>query len=196
MLYGMAQTQKKNQEEINKTIAEQLNIIGHIQEILNIQRQYINGHSSLERQPVNLRAIINDCLAMLFASLDKAGILVSLNIAVEKPVIKGDRTKLMQVMLNILKNSIEAIDKHVEEKNVSISVCEHAQNLVIQVRDSGIGFEKELEDRLFTRGFSTKSSSGLGLYNCQTILESHDATINITSEGTNKGATAMVRFKI
>ena len=191
----MAQTQKKNQGEVNGTITEQLNIIAHIQEILNIQRQYINGHESSERQPVNLRTVINDCLAMLFASFDKAGIIVSLHVAVEKPVIKGDRTKLMQLILNILKNSIEAIDKNSEDKQISIAVCDHADSLIIHIKDSGAGFDKDISSHLFSKGFSTKAAGGLGLYNCRTILESHDATINLISEGENKGAVATVRFR-
>ena len=60
MLAGIALTQRSNNEEISKTITEQLNIITHIQEILDIQRQYVAGHNSQERTPVNLRSIIND----------------------------------------------------------------------------------------------------------------------------------------
>ena len=60
MLAGIALTQRSNNEEISKTISEQLNIITHIQEILDIQRQYVAGHNSQERTPVNLRSIIND----------------------------------------------------------------------------------------------------------------------------------------
>jgi PAS domain S-box-containing protein len=195
MLYGIAQTQKKNQEEIGKSIREQLNIISHIQEILNIQRQYISGHESQERKPVNLRNIINDSLSMLFASIDKIGIAVSLNIEMEKPIIKGDRTKLMQLMLNILKNSIEAIDKDATEKTIVVSAYSYANRLVVQLKDSGNGFDKATGSQLFEKGFSTKhSSSGIGLYNCLSIVESHEGTIDITSEGPGMGALTTISF--
>ena len=197
MLYGMAQTQRKNQEEVGKSITEQLNIISHIQEILNIQRQYITGHESQERKPVNLRNIVNDCLSMLFASIDKLGIAVSLNIAMEKPIIKGDRTKLMQLMLNILKNSIEAIDKNAAEKNIAISAYAYTSRLIIQVKDTGEGFDSSTAEQLFEKGFSTKqSSSGLGLYNCMSIVESHEGTINMSSDGRGMGALTTISFKL
>jgi len=197
MLYGIAQTQRKNQEEINKSITEQLNIIAHIQEILNIQRQYTTGQESQERKPVNLRNIINDSLAMLFATFDKLAIAVSLNISIEKPIIRGDRTKLMQLMLNVLKNSIEAIDKDAADKNIFVSACAHANRLIIQVKDSGNGFDSATANQLFERGFSTKfSGSGLGLYNCKSIVESHEGTIDVTSEGQGKGTLTTISFNL
>jgi signal transduction histidine kinase len=197
MLGGIAETQKNNQEEINKSISEQIKTITHIQEILNIQRQHISGHENQERRPVNLRTVINDSLAMLFASIDKMAIAVSLNIAAEKPVIKGDRTRLMQVILNILKNSIEAIDANASEKNISLHIFEQADQLILQVKDTGNGFDKTIADQLFKRGFTTKLlGTGESLYNCRAIVESHEGSIDISSEGPGKGAIAMVSFKI
>jgi PAS domain S-box-containing protein len=195
MLGGIAKTHKNNHDEINKSITEQLNIITNIQEILNIQRQYITGHESQERKPVNIRNIVNDSLSMLFSSIDKMAIAVNLNIPADLPIIKGDRTKLMQLILNILKNSIDAIDKDAAEKNICINASAGPGKLVIQVKDRGQGFDKATADQFFTKGFSTKSAAGLGLYNCHTIAESHEATVDISSEGPGKGAVATITFK-
>jgi signal transduction histidine kinase len=197
MLKGITQKQKNNQEELSKSIAEQLNIITHIQEILDIQRQYIAGHEAQERKPVNLRTVINDCMSMLLASIDKMAIAVSLNIAPDLPPIKGDRTKIMQAILNILKNSMEAIDKNATEKTITLNAYANTGRLIVQVKDSGTGFDQPKAARFFSRGFSTKSSgSGLGLYNCKSIIESHEGTIDITSEGPGKGALTTIGFKI
>jgi signal transduction histidine kinase len=193
MLNGIAQTQKSNREEISKSITEQLNIITHIQEILNIQRQYVSGEEAVELGSVNLRSIINDCMAMLFASFDKRGIAVSLNIPQDLPMLKGDRTKLMQVVLNLLKNSLEAIEVTAPEKRISIQVYSKAHLLVLQLQDSGSGFDQSVASQLFKRGFTTKNSgTGIGLYNCKAIIESHGGTIEITSEGPGKGAFTVI----
>ena len=197
LLNGIAQTQKGNQEEIRQSITEQLNIITRIQEILNIQRQYITGQETQERKPVNFRSIINDCMSMLFGSLDKAAIAVSLDFPEELPLIKGDRTRLMQLILNILKNSIEAIDINGAGKTISIRMQREGDMLVLQVRDSGNGFDEATAGHLFERGFTTKpTGAGLGLYNCQTIAESHEGSIALTSDGPGKGALATIRFGI
>jgi len=197
MLTGITDIQKKNQEEINKSVKEQFSIINHIQEILNIQRQYLNGHSTLERKPTNLCAIINDCMSMLYASIEKRAISVSINIPENLPEIKGDRTKLMQVILNILKNSIEAIDANAEEKRISITAKINDASIALQVKDTGHGFDEETGKKLFVRGFTTKASgTGLGLNNCRIIIESHEGSIRITSDGFGKGASTTLEFKI
>ena len=197
MLRGIAQTQKDNQKELRSSITEQLNIITHIQEILNIQRQYIAGQVTGERRPVNLRSIINDCMSMLFTSMDKNAIAVSMDFPEEQPVIKGDRTRLMQLILNVLKNSIEAMEIHAAVKAISLRMQRQDGLLMLQVRDSGSGFNEAIGCRLFERGFTTKpTGAGLGLYNCRTIVESHEGSLDITSEGLGKGALATIRFKI
>lgn len=195
MLSGIVQTQKNNQEEIGRSITEQLNIISHIQEILHIQRQYIGGKETQERKPVNLRSIINDSLAMLFSSIDKNGVAISLDIPDEPPLLKGDRTKLMQVVLSVLKNSLEAIDGEMPEKNISIRVVSQEDQVTLEIRDSGNGLDKETALRLFERGFTTKfSGAGLGLYNCREIVDSHEGTISVSSEGPGKGTLVTIKF--
>src|SRR5579872_5503110 len=133
---------------MSQSITEQLNTINHIQEILHIQRQYISGKETQERKPVNIRAIINDSLSMLFSSIEKNVIAVSLAIPEGLPLIKGDRTKLMQLILTLLKNSLEAIDTQSPEKAISIRADSQEDQLVIAVLDSGAGFDKETAARL------------------------------------------------
>jgi len=197
MLGSITEAQKKVQDEIKRSVAEQLHIITHIQEILNIQRQYANGHEVQETKPIRLQSIINDCLSMLFASLEKRNIRVSVNIPEKLPVFNGDRTRLMQVILNILKNSMEAIDMSAEQKNISIQAAHHDNELVLQIKDTGHGFDEATAGQLFERGFTTKASgSGLGLNSCRAIIESHTGTINMSSEGFGKGALTIISFKI
>jgi signal transduction histidine kinase len=197
ILTGIAQTQKNNQADISKSINEQQHIISHIQEILNIHREYVNGNEVHEKRSTHLGSIIKDCMSMVFASLSKRSITVSQNIPDDLPATKGDRTKLMQVILNILKNSIEAIDIYAADKSISISIINHTDILELQIKDSGKGFDDATGQKLFTRGFTTKSSgTGLGLDHCRGILESYGNTIDIISEGPGKGALTTIKFKI
>ena len=197
IISGIAQTQKTNQTDISKSIIEQQNIINHIQEILNIQRQYISGAETIEKKPTYLSSLIEDCMSMVFASLNKRNITVTLDVPKNLPVIKGDRTKLMQVILNIIKNSIEAIDIYAVEKSIAITACTQNDSIILNINDSGKGFDDETGKKIFTRGFTTKrTGTGLGLDHCRAILEGHDGTIDITSDGPGKGAQTIIKFKI
>lgn len=197
ILSGIAQTQKSNHADISNSIAEQQHIITHIQEILNIQRQYVSGNAIHDKRPTHLGSILKDCMSMLFASLNKRTITISQNIPDELPIIKGDRTKLMQVILNVLKNSIEAIDFYAVDKAISIDVTSDSDSLILKIKDNGKGFDEETGRKLFTRGFTTKSSgTGLGLDHCRAILQSHGSSIQITSEGPGMGALTTIKLKI
>jgi two-component system sensor histidine kinase/response regulator len=179
MLSGIARTQKSVREEINRSVEEQLLIIANIHEILDIQRQYISGHESQERKPVNLRNIINDALAMLFSVIEKKDIDVSLDVPDGLPLIKGDRTKLIQVILNILKNSIEDIGIQEGKRAIYIRVHAPADWLVLEIRDNGKGFDGSMDG---------------GLY--RAIIDSHAGSMDITSEGPGRGSLTTIRLKI
>jgi PAS domain S-box-containing protein len=193
---GIAKTQIENKEEIGTSVSGLINIVTHIQEILNIQRQFVRGHGGKhERKAVNLASIIDDCKAMLFASFDKKGIQLSTAIQPGNHIIKGDHTKLMQVILNVLKNSVEAIDFDSADKKISIALASDTGGIELRITDNGQGFDAETGSRFFERGFSTKKSgTGLGLYNCRSIVESHGGKFLITSNGKGLGAVTVIRF--
>jgi len=193
---GIERSQSDNSAEIHKSINELLHIITHIQEILNIQRQLVRGHRGMhERKPVNLENIVHDCRSMLFASIDKKNIQFTINIQPGVYTIKGDHTKLMQVLLNILKNSVEAINIDASEKNISIDMNQYNNVIELNIADNGQGFDAKTAELFFVRGFTTKKNgTGLGLYNCRTIIESHSGTFEIKSDGPGMGSVSTIRF--
>lgn len=196
MIEAINRSLSDSHDELRRSVNDQLQLITHIQDILNIQRQYITGHESQERKPANLKDIINDCRSMVFANTEKKGINLSLSIPPAHVEIKGDRTKLMQVLLNILKNSIEAIDTDDSEKTISINLSDTEYSAQLTITDSGKGFDEQTAKHLFDRGYTTKSTgTGLGLYNCKSIIESHAGTISIESNGIGMGSKTTISFK-
>jgi signal transduction histidine kinase len=134
---------------------------------------------------------------MLFASFDKKDIQLKISIKSGAHTIKGDHTKLMQVILNILKNSIEAIDTDKADKKVIIEMQTVDGVIELIVADNGNGFDAETGGRLFERGFTTKKSgTGLGLYNCKSIVESHGGSFEIKSPGRGLGTVTVIKFLV
>ncbi|MES2376020.1 MAG: PAS domain-containing sensor histidine kinase [Bacteroidota bacterium] len=193
---GIGKTQAENNEEIATATTELLHIVTHIQEILNIQRQFVSGHEGAQdRKLVNLANIIEDCKSMLLASFNKQDIALQIKIQPGIPTIKGDPTKLMQVLLNVLKNSMEAIDHATEGKYIDVTMSSVNNEINLTIADNGSGFDEATSKRFFTRGFTTKKSgTGLGLYNCKSIIESHGGSFQILSDGVGLGATTSITF--
>jgi signal transduction histidine kinase len=103
----------------------------------------------------------------------------------------------MQVVMNLLKNSIEAIDVRSTDKQICADLDRQDGQLILRISDSGCGFDAKTVDRLFDRGYTTKSSgTGLGLHNCREIIESHNGTIQLSSDGPGKGAVATIQFNL
>ena len=134
---------------------------------------------------------------MSFQVIVLAMIIIRLKIAVApgEYVLKGDHTKLMQVFFNILKNSIEAIDLENTQKAIEINLSSANGFFELRVADNGKGFYAETANKFFKRGFTTKESgTGLGLYNCKSIIDSHDGVFQIQSDGPNLGAVTLIKL--
>ena len=98
------------------------------------------------------------------------------------PCVYGDEQHLRQVMINILKNSLEAIH---EGGHITLTIREDTDSnqVLISVTDNGIGIHPDDLARLGEPFYTTKSTgTGLGLAVCQQILESHNGSIHISSE--------------
>jgi signal transduction histidine kinase len=197
LLAGLVHNQKSSQAELNKALSEQMNIITHVSEILTLQRQYIKGQEG-ERAKISIRNILNDCLAMLMPVIQKKNILVQSSLPIDIPLLTGDKTRLMQVFLNLLKNAAESIQAGENVvKRIEIQTRVENNELLVIIKDTGAGIEPSILPDLFTKGFTTKTEgTGLGLANCRSIVESHNGRITLQSEGAGKGAKVTVYFKL
>ncbi|MFY8003849.1 MAG: sensor histidine kinase [Chitinophagaceae bacterium] len=197
LLQGLIENNIQFKANLNTVLGEQQNTVSHINDILSIQRQYVKGQSA-NRLPLNIRTVINDAVAMLANVLHNRNIDLQIQSPAQLPLIKGDRTKLMQVFLNLFKNSADSLlEVQNPHKSIIATITCNNPNILISIADKGIGFEPEKGAKLFEKGFTTKTQgSGFGLYNCKSIIESHNATINIVSEGLQKGALVTIEFII
>lgn len=188
---------KSNSTHMNELILNQLNILSHIQEILNIQRQYVVGKNNA-RELVDLRNVVSDAKAMIFGTLDNSKIIFNITAPANLRKIKGDHTKLIQVFLNLFKNSVDSIiASQNQDKKINVSIENNEERITILITDNGLGFESDIKAQLFNRGFTTKTSgSGIGLANCKSIIEGHNGDLTLDSDGAGKGSTTTVYFNL
>ncbi|CAM4132521.1 ATP-binding protein [Flavobacterium antarcticum] len=104
--------------------------------------------------------------------------------AEEKEIITLiDRTQLIRIITNLVKNAIQAIPEEQVEKKITVRVKEDNHAVLIQVIDNGKGIEGQNIPRIFEPKFTTKSSGmGLGLGIIKNIIENYKGTITFESE--------------
>lgn len=186
-------------ELMQKGSTKLYNSTSHIQDVLNIQRHYVKDKGKSKRELISLQAVIEDSLAIQAGIIAKRDIKLIKDFDSKIPKIEGDHTRLIQVLINCLKNSTEAFDGLAkdEERTITVSLkkLEDEQHILLEIADNAAGFNSEFGAKLFERGQTSKDSgSGFGLYNCKQIVESHHGEIYITSPGLNKGATLSIKL--
>ncbi|GAA4050683.1 HAMP domain-containing sensor histidine kinase [Flavobacterium chungnamense] len=107
-----------------------------------------------------------------------------------------DRTQLIRIITNLVKNAIQAIPDEKTEKSILVAVKRVENNVNITVKDNGIGIELEYIEHIFEPKFTTKTSGmGLGLGIIKNIIENYKGTITFETE-LGKGTTFIVSLPI
>lgn len=116
-------------------------------------------------------------------------------IADEETIIANfDRTQLIRVVTNLVKNSIQAIPEDSPNPRILVQVSTNEKNVEISVKDNGIGIKEANRHMVFEPKFTTKTSGmGLGLGMVKNIVQTYKGTINFTSQE-NEGTTFTVSF--
>jgi two-component system nitrogen regulation sensor histidine kinase NtrY len=97
-------------------------------------------------------------------------------------IAKLDRTQLIRIITNLVKNAIQAVAK-IENPKVDIELYDDENNVIISVSDNGHGISEENKLKVFEPKFTTKSSGmGLGLAIIKNIIETYKGSITFTSE--------------
>jgi signal transduction histidine kinase len=116
----------------------------------------------------------------------------------ELPTLHADKTQLMTVLSNLIKNAVEAVMEHHEPKRLRVSVAraDDGVTMHIVVEDSGTGIAPEVAERLFTPYVTTKGSrgTGLGLALSLRIVQEHGGTLEAFSSAELGGARFVVRL--
>ncbi|WP_435313873.1 ATP-binding protein [Cellulophaga fucicola] len=111
----------------------------------------------------------------------------------EHIVAKLDRTQLVRVVTNLVKNAMQAVPE-VENPRVLVTVASDGDFVKISVADNGVGIADEFKDKVFEPKFTTKTSGmGLGLGMVKNIVETYKGDITLTSQP-DKGTVFVVRF--
>lgn len=196
------ESQDKKVEAIQFASNSLLKLINEVLEYSKIS----SGNTNFETIDFNLSGLLNDVMFLCQTLMIDQQIEMTIDIDENVPeIIKGDPSKLSQVLLNLLGNSIKFVNKGFIRLRVSIKECNENQCVLeFSVADTGIGISKEKINKIFNSyaqadddTFVKYGGTGLGLSITKEIIEKQNGNIVIASEeGKGTTITFNVPYKI
>ena len=158
-----------------------------------------NGSFRLKEEKFDLNKMIMEILDEYRQRIDSNGDNVSLyyeGIEGVPIIVEGDRSRLCQVINNLLSNAFKFTTKG--SIRVTISRNDNNNKIIVKVKDTGIGIHPDILPKLFTK-FATKSDTGgtgLGLFISKSIIEKHGGTIMAENDNYNGNTGATFAFSL
>ena len=200
-LIALAEDFASRNEELAKTVGRVKDRANHIADI--IRTQDMPSNLRVDRADVNLRTVFADAVGVLEDSLGKRSVRIDIDCERAPKEIRIQRSRFHQMIVNLIKNSMEAIDDLTASGGLTEPPCIRLRAYVegdflkLEVSDNGIGIAGTNPRLLFAAGYTTKKSgTGLGLHSAANFTIGMGGQIRPLSEGTGKGATMLVTLPL
>lgn len=146
-------------------------------EIIRRLRDFVSKGES-ERRVEPLTKLIEEAGALAMIGAKESGVMVSFDISPAAPYVLADKVQVQQVLLNLMRNAIEAMQDSPRRALTISSALAEDNTVVVKVIDTGPGIAPEVASRLFQPFVTSKSSGmGVGLSISRTIIEAHGGRI-------------------
>lgn len=201
---GLQLLQRQSDEERKAVIHARMEVQAHhlsrlIEDLLDVAR-IDQGKISLKRERISLQSVIDSAIDTSRPKIEAASHELTVSVPPEPVWLHGDFTRLSQVISNLLANAA----KYTPCKGrIHLSVDSEVDQIQINVADNGIGVSPELKGRIFelfaqSKGPDDRSRDGLGigLALVKQLVELHEGTIDLVSEGPGRGSCFTVRLPL
>lgn len=144
----------------------------------------------LELTTFDLRDVAGEAAALLAKKAEERSVSIVTDHEASAVTVKADRSRIEQVLANLLDNAIEA---STEDGNVVIAVRSGSEGAICEVRDRGLGIDPMKLEEIFQPFTTTRTDgTGLGLAVSRSIVEAHRGTVRASSAGEGQGAVFTV----
>jgi C4-dicarboxylate-specific signal transduction histidine kinase len=152
--------------------------------------------SSTEKASLDLNEAIQEVVVLVQSEIQKSGVTLQMELAIDLPQILGNRVQLQQVILNLVMNGIEAMSGVTDRsRELLIKSGQHeSDKVLVAVQDSGIGIDSQNLEKIFDAFYTTKSQGmGMGLAISRSIVENHGGQLRAVP---NQGPGATFQFTL
>ncbi|CAN5487562.1 hypothetical protein BH20VER3_BH20VER3_13120 [soil metagenome] len=170
--------------------------IEHIKEVVAMQQSYAKVSGVFENLPPD--RLVADAIAMNVSAFERHGITLERRFS-RVPLVRVDRHKVLQILINLLRNAKYALDESKQtDKRIIVSIfCPNEQSARIVVADNGIGISAENLTRVFAHGFTTRQEGhGFGLHSGALAARAMGGSLSVASAGLGRGATFTLELPV
>ncbi len=159
------------------------------EEIINKLLDYAKP-SFYSKQKINLREVVENSIDFIKSTIKEKDI--DIRKELEDTTLKGDKNFIEQAIVNILLNSVEAIE---EKGRIEVYLKRKNDYILLKIKDDGYGIPEDIKEHIFEPYFTTKANgTGLGLSIAKKIISEHNGEIEVkTEEG--KGTEFIIKWK-
>lgn len=186
MLQELLNSKELKDDILKKELGKLMLTAERISKIVKTMRNLSRGKDNDPFTMIDSYTVVQEVLSVCEEKIKHSSISVNIE-KVEKHVFPANVTQFTQVLLNLIQNSIHAI-QNLDSKWIEISCVRHGGNIRFSVTDSGSGISKDIVDEIMNPFFTTKPAgegTGLGLSIAKTIITSHRGTIGVDQESKN-----------
>ena len=145
-------------------------------QVIRRLREFV-AHGETERHEENVNALIEEAAALALVGAKSAGVTTRLLLRADLPSILVDKVQIQQVLLNLIRNALEAMEAS-DERILTVEALPEDGLMTITVADTGPGLAPDVAENLFQPFVTTKARGmGVGLSICRSIIEAHGGRI-------------------
>lgn len=186
---ALAEHFAQEQTALLHELEQLLKHIEHIKQIVAMQQSYakVSGHIETIHPP----QLVDDAIHINGAGLSRLDVQLRCEFD-EVPVIETEKHKVLQILVNLIRNAKYALDESKrEDKLLTIRIGKNGgDHIKIQVMDNGVGIPPENLTRIFGHGFTTRRNGhGFGLHSSAIAIKELGGSLTAHSDGVGKGAT-------
>ncbi len=200
-IISLARDFGKRDRRLAKTVERVRDRAQHIADIVRTEKSL--GGSGMSLKDINLRNALSDAIKVVQDSMDSGRVRVDVDCAEAPKEIKTQESQFRQMMINVIKNSAQAIHELAEsdgledEPRIRIRARIDGEFLNLEVSDNGVGFSSKDTRKFFAAGYTTKESgTGLGLHSAANFIVGSGGWIELLSDGAGKGATTRIKLRL
>ncbi|HEY5800013.1 MAG TPA: PAS domain-containing protein [Burkholderiaceae bacterium] len=196
MMPGDEKRVRQSSEVIARQVTHMTELVDDLLDVSRVTR----GLAELEKQTVDLKSLVSSAIEQARPLIEARGHALHLQMDSSAAYVDGDRTRLIQVVANLLNNAAKYTP---QGGRIALSVKVTAADAHVSVQDSGIGIDKALLPHvfeLFTQAERTPDRAqgglGLGLALVKSLVALHGGTVEADSAGTGQGSTFTVALPL